>query len=203
MKLTKIAALMMGLSMAGATLCACNNAPEPVSSDINVISTQSQVGGPGNGETINVADIDKNAASTNFKFTYKGVDIVCNAAFDDSKFDSSDYEMHQEASCAGQGLDFVYNFKGGSFQVVSHPMDDQNGEAKVMYVMLCDDTVATAEGIYIGNTVDQVKAAYGEPDAEKSTENLLFYFKGSSFIQFEIDDKNVVVGITYFSTDLS
>lgn len=202
MKFTKVAALMMGLSMAGATLCACNNAPEPVSSDINVISTQSQVG-PGNGETINVADIDKNAASTNYKFSYKGVDIICNAAFDDSKFDKNEYELTQQASCAGQGLDYVYVFKGGSFQVVSHPMDDNSGEAKVMYVMLCDDTVATAEGVYIGNTVDQVKAAYGEPDAEKSTEALLIYIKGSSFLQFEVDDKNVVVGITYFSTDLS
>lgn len=202
MKFTKVAALMMGLSMAGATLCACNNAPEPVSSDINVISTQSQVG-PGNGETINVADIDKNAASTNYKFSYKGVDIICNAAFDDSKFDKNEYELTQQASCAGQGLDYVYVFKGGSFQVVSHPMDDNSGEAKVMYVMLCDDTVATAEGVYIGNTADQVKAAYGEPDAEKSTEALLIYIKGSSFLQFEVDDKNVVVGITYFSTDLS
>ena len=202
MKFTKVAALMLGLSMAGATLCACNNAPQPVSSDISVIGSQSQVG-PGNGETINVADIDKNAASSNYKFTYKGVDIICNAAFDDSKFDSSEFEVKQEASCAGQGLDNVYNFKGGSFIVVSHPMDDNNGEAKVMYVMLCDDTVATAEGVYIGNTAEQVKAAYGEPDAEKSTDKLLYYFMGSSFLQFELDDKGVVVGITYFSTDLS
>ncbi len=200
MKFTKVAALMMGLSIAGATLCACNNAPQPVSSDINVISTQSQVG-PGNGETIKVADIDKNAASGNFKFTYKGVDIICNAAFDDSKFDKNEYEMTQQASCAGQGLDYVYVFKGGSFQVVSHPMDDNSGEAKVMYVMLCDDTVATAEGVYIGNTVDQVKAAYGEPGEQEDT--FLKYFKGTSFIQFDIDEKGVVSAITYFSTDLS
>ena len=54
MKFTKVAALMLGLSMAGATLCACNNAPQPVSSDISVIGSQSQVG-PGNGETIKIA----------------------------------------------------------------------------------------------------------------------------------------------------
>ena len=200
MRFTKVSALMMGLSIAGATLCACNNAPQPVSSDISVISTQSQVG-PGNGETINVAAIDKNAASGNFKFTYKGVDIICSAAFDDSKFDKNEYEMTPQASCAGQGLDYVYVFKGGSFQVVSHPMDDNSGEAKVMYVMLCDDTVATAEGVYIGNTVDQVKAAYGEPSEQEDT--FLKYFKGTSFIQFDIDEKGVVSAITYFSTDLS
>ena len=144
MKFTKVAALMMGLSIAGATLCACNNAPQPVSSDISVISTQSQVG-PGNGETINVADIDKNAASGNFKFTYKGVDIICSAAFDDSKFDKNEYELTQQASCAGQGLDYVYVFKGGSFQVVSHPMDDNSGEAKDVdaAVQIIKDSVAS------------------------------------------------------------
>ena len=80
-------------------------------------------------------------------------------------------------------------------------MDDNSGEAKVMYVMLCDDTVATAEGVYIGNTVDQVKAAYGEPSEQEDT--FLKYFKGTSFIQFDIDEKGVVSAITYFSTDLS
>ena len=40
MKFAKTAALIMSLSIAGAALCACNNQPEPVSSDINVIATQ-------------------------------------------------------------------------------------------------------------------------------------------------------------------
>lgn len=202
MKFTKAAALIMSLSISGAALCACNNQAQPVSSDINVVSTQSQIG-KGSGETIDVADIDKNAASNNFKFTYKGVDIICSAAFDDSKFEDSEYELTQQASCAGQGLDYVYVFKGGSFQVVSHPIDDKSGECKVMYVMLCDDTVQTAEGIYIGNTVEQVKAAYGEPEAEKSTDAILIYTKGTSFIQFEVNESNVVTSIVYFSTDLA
>ena len=204
MKYVKAAALIMSLSIAGAVLCACNNnQPQPVSSDVNVISTQSQIGNVAPGETIDVANIDKNAASSNYKFTYKGVDIICSAAFDDSKFDDSEYEYMEQASCAGQGLDHVYIFKGGSFQVVSHPMDDNSGECKVMYVMLNDDTVATPEGVYIGNTVDQVKAAYGDPDADKSTDSILIYTKGTSFIQFEINENKVVTSIVYFSTDLS
>lgn len=202
MKITKAAALVMSLSIAGAALCACNNQAQPVSSDVNVVSTQAQ-NSKGANETIDVADIDKNAANSNFKFTYKGVDIICSAAFDETKFDSNEYEMTQQASCAGQGLDYVYVFKGGSFQVVSHPIDDKSGECKVMYVMLCDDTVQTAEGVYIGNTVDQVKAVYGEPEAEKSTDAILIYTKGTSFIQFEVNENNVVTSIVYFSTDLA
>ena len=40
MKIVKAAALIMSLSIAGMSLAACSNEPEPVSSDINIISTQ-------------------------------------------------------------------------------------------------------------------------------------------------------------------
>lgn len=70
MKFTKAAALVMSLSIAGAALCACNNQAQPVSSDVNVVSTQAQNSNGAN-QTIDVADIDKNAANSNFKFTYR------------------------------------------------------------------------------------------------------------------------------------
>ena len=191
MKFTKVAALMMGLSIAGATLCACNNAPQPVSSDISVISTQSQVG-PGNGETINVAAIDKNAASGNFKFTYKGVDIICSAAFDDSKFDKNEYELTQQASCAGQGMSKEFTFKGGSFKVYTNPI---NGLDSISSIQIYDDTVTTPEGIYVGQTADDVKAVYGEPTSESDTN--IIYAKGSSELGFVIDGEGKVVNIIY------
>ena len=45
MKFTKIAALALGLTMVGTAVAACSNEPEPVSSDINIISTQGQNSG--------------------------------------------------------------------------------------------------------------------------------------------------------------
>ena len=47
MKFTKAAALIMSLSIVGVSVAACNNEPEPVSSDVNVISTQQQNSGNG------------------------------------------------------------------------------------------------------------------------------------------------------------
>ena len=139
-----------------------------------------------------------------YGFTYNGYKIYPGMQASEAlAILGDDYDQREDASCAGQGLDHVYIFKGGSFQVVSHPMDDTSGECKVMYVMLNDDTVATPEGVYIGNTVDQVKAAYGDPDADKSTDSILIYTKGTSFIQFEINESNVVTSIVYFSTDLA
>ena len=202
MKFAKTAALLLSLSIAGTALCACNQRPEPVSSDINVISSQNQ-NGNGTGESSIAAEIDKNAESSNFKFKYKGVDIICTSKFDETKFDANDYEMQSRASCAGVGMDDVFIFKGGSVEVWTHPVDDNSGERVVWAVQLCDDTVATVEGIYIGNTRDQVKAAYGEPVADKSTENVYTYIKGTSSLNIYFDDNNVVNEITYRSTDIA
>lgn len=203
MKFTKVAALMMSLSMVGATLCACNNAPQPVSSDVSVIGSQSQVG-LGNGEPTITANIDNKAASENFVFKYKGVDIICSAGFDDSKFNKDDFEVQQEASCAGQGYDTVFYFKGGSVQVWTHPVDDQSGDLVIWAIQLCDDTVSTSEGIYIGSTREQVKAVYGEPlktEGYDSTDSVYFYVKGTSSISiFFKEGSDVVSEISYRST---
>lgn len=182
MKFVKTAALIMSLSIAGAVLCACNNQVDPVSSDINVISSQSQNNGGATEATVDSGYIDANASNSNYKFTFKGVDLICNTAMDDSKFAAEDFEVRETASCAGQGFALEYTFKGGSFTVVTHPIDGQDA---ITEIHIYDDTVSTVEGIFIGNTVDQVKAVYGEP--AETTDGALIYSKGSSEIIFYID----------------
>lgn len=191
MKNIKVAAIIMSLCMAGAALCACNNQPEPVSSDINVISSQNQNQG-GAGES-NIS-VDPNAADNNFKITYKGIDITVNGELDDSKFDDNEYDVREQTSCAGQGLALVYSFKGGSFEVETFP-----DTTVVSRIKLNDDTVTTAEGVYIGNTMDQVKAVYGEPTA--LSENIFSYKKGSSELRLFVEDPadGKVSSIEYFS----
>ena len=105
MKFAKTAALIMSLSIAGAALCACNNQPEPVSSDINVIATQSQNSGLASDSKESEGHVDPNAASTNYKFSYQGVDFVIDAVIDLSKFtEGTDYEAREVQSCAYQGF---------------------------------------------------------------------------------------------------
>ena len=160
MKFVKTAALIMSLSIAGAALCACNNEPEPVSSDINVIATQSQ--NSGNAST---DETSGNAAATgNYKFSYKGTDFVINEEVDLSKFTAdTDYELIESMSCANAAgeLGWEIRFTGGSVEVRTTPED---GKQLIQNIIVYDDTVATPEGVSVGNTVDQVKAAYGDPD---------------------------------------
>jgi len=188
MKIAKAAALIMSLSIAGMSLAACSNEPEPVSSDINIISTQAQ--GQNTGVSLPNGHVDPNAESENFVFTYKGCDFVVNTVVDESKFPDEDYDAQVQASCAGQGMATNYKFKGGSFWAETYP-----GSDSLYIVTLCDDTVTTAEGIYIGSTMDKVKEVYGEPST--ATDTLLVYEKGSSELRFNFDANGAVNGIFY------
>lgn len=63
----------------------------------------------------------------------------------------------EEASCAFTGLDKTYYF--GSFYLTTYPQEDQD---HIFSAWFADDTVTTAEGIYIGSTQAAVEAAYGK-----------------------------------------
>ena len=187
MKLVKTAALIMSLSIAGAVLCACNNQPEPVSSDINVIATQSQ--------NSNVGNTDETSGSvagstTAYKFTYKGVDFAINQEVDLSKFvDGTDYELIESMSCANAAgeLGWEIRFTGGSVEVRTTPED---GKQLIQNIIVYDDTVATPEGVSVGNTVDQVKAVYGEP-TDTTEEALIYEITEDSCLEFLVKNDAV------------
>ena len=189
MKFTKTAALILSLSIVGAGIAACNNEPEPVSSDINIISTQQQ---GGTGATAPSGSIDADAEENNFYFVFSGVKLIPNSLLDDSKFNDDDYEFYETASCAGQGMSKEFTFKGGSFKVYTNPI---NGLDSISSIQIYDDTVTTPEGIYVGQTADEVKAVYGEPASESDTN--IIYAKGSSELGFVIDGEGKVVNIIY------
>ena len=192
MKFARVAALILGVSMVGVSFAACSNEPEPVSSDINVISTQGQNAGS---ETSGTADAG-NAASENYVFVYSGVNFIVNADIDESGFtEGTDFEVTEVASCAGQGMASLYTFKGGSFSV-----ETVVGSDKIARIALCDDSVSTAEGLYIGKTIDDVKAVYGEPTESSSA--LYIYKKGTSELRFQIDGDGKVTEIDYFAAGI-
>ena len=191
MKFTKAAALIMSLSIVGVSVAACNNEPEPVSSDVNVISTQQQ--NSGNGSP--AGTVDAQAESENYVFVYNGVNLIVNAEIDETKFSEDDYEVYEVESCAGQGMTSEYVFKGGSVQVETF-----TGSSVISRIALCDDTVTTAEGIYIGQTIDDVKAKYGEPTT--TTEVMYTYVKGSSDLRFYFDGDGKITQIQYFATGI-
>lgn len=185
MRFTKTAALIMSLSIVAGSVAACSE-PEPVSSDINVISSQEQGG--------SVVSTDEHfnpeAENENYVFTRKGYDYIVGTVFDESALPEEPTDYFETASCAGEGMAMAYQF-GTSFWVELYTESDV-----IAAIYLTDDTVETAEGISIGCTKDQVKDAYENPVEE--TDYLLQYKKGSCLLQFEFDENGEVSKIIYF-----
>ena len=80
----------------------------------------------------------------------------------------------------------------GSFVVSTNPVGNEDS---IAMITINDDSVSTAEGIFIGNTVEQLKAAYGEPKENDGT--TYTDEKGSSVLVFLVDDSGKITNIIY------
>ncbi len=115
------------------------------------------------------------ASSANvYYFTYDGADLTPNMPMADAIAAIGEGSSYYEAaSCAFEGeMDKTYGY--GSFQIVTYPTD---GEDWISYIQLLDDTISTPEGVTIGDSADEVIAAYGED-----------YTESGSMMVYEADD---------------
>lgn len=177
-KLTKIAAILLALA-ACLTLAACGGSDS----------------GKDNGNDNN-ANQNGNQSGGTYVFKLKGTEIavdadaapIISALGEPTKYFESD-------SCAFQGKDKVWTY--GGVVISSYPDGDKD---YILSIDLKDDSVSTPEGIYIGSSEADVKAAYGTPTS--TTDTALEYVKGSVTLTFIISAEKVT-GITYTSGVLS
>ncbi len=99
----------------------------------------------------------------------------------------------EAASCAFEGLDKIYTYNG--FEIDTYPAQDTD---LVSAVILKDDSVTTAEGICIGDSLEKLLAAYGEGNQENG---MLVYEKDGMKLCFILQDDSVI-SIEYRSTAL-
>lgn len=191
MKGLKITALILTAAIGAAVLTSCNNPKKPVSSGINILSTQNQ--GMGGDER---AVIDPNALSNNFLFKFNGVTATVNIDPQTVVKELGEYAYDEKPGCATNGMNQFYTYNGGSFVITATPADEKAKTYAVYTITLNDDSVSTAEGICIGNTVEQVKAAYGtNPVLDNGV--ALSYEKGTSSLSFLFDENGKVTSIIY------
>lgn len=92
---------------------------------------------------------------------------------------------YEAASCGFEGMDKFYTYSG--FIISTTPGEDL--QDYVSSIRLTDDSVTTPEGVHVGSSADEVTAAYGEGSR---TENVISYTKGSSSMNFILEDGKVV-----------
>ena len=92
-------------------------------------------------------------------------------------------------SCAFEGLDKTYTYPG--FVITTRP-DGENDY--VNSIRLTDDSVSTVEGVYIGSSEADVKAAYGEDGG--ADQGMLSYTAGGVSLNFILEG-GAVISIEY------
>ena len=114
-----------------------------------------------------------------FSFTYQGVALVPGNAFDSAALPEAE-SVYQVPSCAIEGTDNVYSY--GDIEVTAF----NDGSGEVIYsVYIVDANTPTAEGLYIGDMLDQVIAVYGEDYTQENGQ--VTYQKGNTLLVIILD----------------
>lgn len=136
---------------------------------------------------------DNAVAKEGYVFEYNGVDIQMNTDVAPVlKALGDPQECFEAKSCAFDGMDKTYFYSG--IELTTYPKSDTEDYTSSIYFK--DDSVSTKEGIYIGSTLQQLLAAYGENYSGDG--NSYTYTKGDSSIMFIVSEDEVT-SITYLA----
>lgn len=183
----KLSAILLALTLCLALLAGCGGNAGNNSQDNSGAASggQSQNSGGDAGESGGDAQ-----EATAFIFTSNDVEIRMNAEADPIVEALGEPVSTFEApSCAFQGTDYIYTYDG--FQLNTYPLNDVNYVSSVVFT---SDAVATAEGLEIGGTLEDMVAAYGEDYTEAYGEYT--YTRGDSQLAVLIEE-GTITSIAY------
>ena len=128
------------------------------------------------------------ASAEVFTFTYRDVKIALSDEMAPIVKKLGEPKKYFESeSCAFKGLDKVYTYDG--VVIRTYPEKDVD---YVLSVEFKDDTVATEEGIAIGDSREKVEKTYGKTDGRAAT-----YTKGGVVLSIIFGDDDTVSSVTY------
>ena len=111
----------------------------------------------GDGEQTPTEALGPTPNANGFVFVYQGQELRIHADFAPILAALGEPTTYTEsASCAFDGLDKTYYY--GNLYIDTYPVGDKD---YIYDFWFADDSLQTAEGIYIGATKAQVEAAYG------------------------------------------
>lgn len=190
--------MVLGLLMAGMVMMAgCGSSERVIERETagSPAENSARENAGGNSEALTENGSEKEAVHKGFVFQYKDVTVSVDENMKPILEKLGDPDSYFEAaSCAFEGLDKIYTYS--DFEIDTYP---QGEEDFVSAIILKNDVVTTAEGIYIGCSRDEVTAAYGTDYSEKGS--MVVYEKDGMKLCFLFDNETVA-SIQYFSTVL-
>ncbi len=183
----------IGSIMMIALLCGCGSDVKVIEGDVAVKETAAQAQEKKQEDTAAEVTEEDTAQYSGYVFTYGGTVIGMDMDAAPIVEQLGEADSYFEApSCAFEGIDKVYTY--GSFELDTYPTDDKDYVSSVVFK---DDTIATTEGVGIGDPEDKVVEAYGSDWTEE--DGMRVYEKDGMKLCFILED-DTVASIEYRST---
>lgn len=193
----KAAVILMAVSLLTLSGCGSNGNERVIEGDVQTIESDGTQSGETNGQTAAVQNEETSVVGSakGYVFTYNGVsvemDVEASAIIEKLGEPVSYFEA---ASCAFEGLDKMYTYNG--FELDTYPAGDKDC---VSALILKDDSVSTAEGICIGDSLEKLQEIYGSEGEEDG--GMVVYAKDGMKLCF-IMQGQAIAAIEYRSTVL-
>lgn len=173
----------------------CGNDEKVIQGDVqNVVTGEEQSEGTQE-EGSGGQEEPKEAAAKGYVFIYNDVAVEIDAdAAPVVEGLGESVSYFEAASCAFEGLDKVYTYNG--FELDTYPAGEED---RISAVVIKDDSVSTAEGVSIGDSLAKVEETYGSDGVSEG--GMIVYQKDGMKLCFILQD-DAVVSIEYRTTVL-
>lgn len=189
--LEKNAGIIAGIYMLAA-ITGCGNNAKVIEGEVRDREVESGIAETDNEEDMAeelVTDeetTEEKAAYKGYAFIYQDIVIEIDAEADPILAQLGEANSYFEAaSCAFNGLDKMYTYS--SFELDTYPVEDKDFISMILFK---DDSIATAEGISIGDPVDKIIETYGEDAREEN--GMMVYVKDNMKLCFIIEEESVI-----------
>ena len=162
-------AMLLALTLA-AGMTACGGAPAETPKTTDPAQSQNEVTQPA-------------ADGKVYSFTLADFQLIPGADFDPADLPEAD-SVFEVPSCAIEGTDNLYDY--GTVEVTAF----NDGDGEIIYsVYIKDANTPTDEGLYIGDTLEQVSSIYGTDRTENGNE--LVYTAGKTLLVIIVENDTV------------
>ena len=184
MKKTKIMTAAIGMCLCASLFAGCGGQTQETAAALKIDGGQTQI-------SVENQQGTEAAVTGAYYFTYNGYKIVPGSAAEpvlDVLGEPAD-EPFEGASCAGPGLDIIYEYSG--FTLYTHEL---NGYEYIRGIEI-ENSLIDCGGVAVGDSISQAKQVFGAPETEDDYG--ISYSDGATKLEVITDGADTIVLIRY------
>jgi hypothetical protein len=176
----------------------CAKQSENVDTAVNAPISESEIGGIESSDD-GVYNDDKDIKKDDFIFLYNNVTICLDEYIEPILTELEPVtEYYEYQSCSFDGMAKIYSYDGFGLETY---LKDKTDKDRVYSITFYDESVSTVEGIYMGQTFDDMISAYGK-DYNEISSGAYRYERNKTILSFNIQD-NIIISILYQIADIN